>query len=142
MPQDRSTATILHIEDDPVTQELIRKAFDRLEAPPHLVQVGTADEARTLLGEREIGPPLVLLVDLGVPGMYGGDFLAALREDPRLSGTPVFILSASDDPEHIRSAYGYQAAGYIVKPTEPKETMRVVEMLATYADVVTLPPGR
>lgn len=139
MTNRNQDVTVLHIEDDPVTRKLLQKAFDRIEGSPTLVQVGTADEAGEMLSTRGIEPPLVLLVDLSVPGMYGGDFLATLREDPRLHGTPVFILSGSEAPEHIQSAYDHFAAGYIVKPTEPEETMRMVEFLATYVDVVTLP---
>lgn len=134
-------ATVLHVEDDEVARKLLRKAFDRVEGSPHLVQVPDADTAGKMLGGQEVGPPLVLLVDLSVPGMYGGDFLATLREDPVLGGTPVFILSASQEPEHVESAYAHHAAGYIVKPNEPEETIRLVEFLTRYVDLVRLPNG-
>lgn len=136
---DDPVPTILHVEDSEVERKLVAKAFDQLEAPVRLVQVESADGARRLLAEREVEPPLVILVDLLVPGMYGGDFLAALREDPLLSGTPVFVLSSSDAVEHVESAYGHHAAGYFVKPGDPEGTTRIAELLAEYAVLVRLP---
>lgn len=139
---DEPLATVLHIEDDEVERKLMEKAFERVDANLDLQQVPNADRAGDLLANRWLEPPLVILVDLMVPGMYGGDFLAALREDPILSGTPVFILSGSDDPDHIQSAYGHHAAGYFVKTGDPERVVRIAEFLAEYVELVELPGGR
>lgn len=132
-------ATILHVEDDPTTRKLLQRALRDGESELRLVQAEDGDRARQLLSSREVGPPLIIVVDLGVPGMHGGDFLAALREDPELDGTPVFVLSSSSQASHVESAYGHKVAGYIVKPEAPKEMLRVAELLARYAELVTLP---
>jgi CheY-like chemotaxis protein len=42
---------------------------------------------------RQFAPDVVLL-DLMMPGMDGGDVAAALRDDPKLSAVPVIVVTA------------------------------------------------
>lgn len=62
-------------------------------------------------------PDLVLL-DLNMPGRHGAEILAEIRNDRRLSGLPVVILSTSDAAADITECYRLGASGYIVKPRD------------------------
>lgn len=56
------------------------------------------------------------IVDIGLPGMDGLEFLAACQRDDALGGMPVIVLSASEGDEDCERAFALGAAAYVVKP--------------------------
>lgn len=92
---------ILLVDDDPS----IRTMFSMVLKSQGF-EVLTADNGQTaleLLQSRADLPALILL-DLMMPIMSGAEFRAAQREDPRLAGIPVVMISAAGDvPSHLRS---------------------------------------
>lgn len=87
------------------------------------------------------GIPFVILLDLNMPVMSGIEFLGALRQDPVLSASVVFVMSTSDSPFDIECAYSFQAAGYIVKDSRAGMLTKSMDMIRNYLDVVRLPYG-
>lgn len=60
--------------------------------------------------------PHLVLLDQRMPRVDGTEALRILREDPRTKGTPVCMLSSSDQDELVREAYELGANFYLVKP--------------------------
>ena len=84
-------------------------------------------------------PPFIVTLDLSMPRMGGLEFLEQIRKDPVLKKTVVFVVTTSDSPDDIESAYGQNVAGYIVKDN-PTETLRnALSMLKEYSQLVVLP---
>jgi DNA-binding response OmpR family regulator len=74
-------------------------------------------------------PDLVIL-DVMMPGMGGLDACRALRHDPRLSETPVILLTARAQEMDIEQGFGAGADDYVVKPFSPRElSSRVAAVL-------------
>jgi len=90
-------------------------------------------------------PPDLLLLDLIMPGVDGFMILAAIREDARLAGTPVIVLTATSLAEDVLS----QCRGEIVirrpEGLRPPEVLRclgaIVGVLEPHYDERALPEG-
>lgn len=73
------------------------------------------DAATALIRMREQTFMLVLS-DREMPEMNGIDFVRAVRADPGIRGTPVIMMSASDDPKHAETAIAAGASVFLKKP--------------------------
>ncbi len=85
-----------------------------------------AEAIRVLSGEAF---DLVLL-DLTMPLMDGFKVLQAIKENPKLSSTPVVVFSSRGQPQEIEKAVNLGANGYLVKSTTPpNEVVKKVKEL-------------
>ena len=122
---------ILHVEDDPLTVELMRRALGRLPAPPRYEVVSDGEQALTRLGARP-HPPGLLLLDLQLPRLGGLPLLAALRRSPATRGLPVVVFTTSQEPQDVAQAYALGANSYVLKPLEYEEFCATVQQLVDY----------
>ena len=108
MPYGARMASVLVVEDDP----MVRAALIRdLAARDHAVRsVGTALDA---LREVTKTPPDVVILDLGLPDLDGGEALRMLRG---VSEVPVIVATARDDETEIVRLLNAGADDYLVKP--------------------------
>ena len=107
--------TVVVVEDNVRSRRLVR---DLLELNGfHPVEAESAEEG--LAAVRETAPVLLLL-DIQLPGMDGVAALRALREDPRTAGVPAIAVTAyamRGDEERLLEA-GFDA--YIAKPIDTR----------------------
>lgn len=129
---------LLIVEDDDVDFEALVRQLGRAELPVEIDHAADGSEALEKL--RRIGDTPVVLLDWKLPNMNGEQFLEAVRADPALERTEVFVITASDSPEQIHSAFHHQVAGYVVKDPTGVGRPRLIEMLAAYVEVKQ-PPG-
>ena len=61
----------------------------------------------------------LVLLDLTMPLMDGFKVLQAIKENPKLSSTPVVVFSSRGQPQEIEKAVNLGADGYLVKSTTP-----------------------
>jgi CheY-like chemotaxis protein len=104
-------ASILFIDDDPVTLEILGKAARILGHTPTL-----ANEARPAIQTAATLKPDLIMMDMMMPDMDGLDVLAALRAQPLTMNVPVVILSAGASPDDARLARAAGAQEYMNKP--------------------------
>ena len=62
----------------------------------------------------------VLLVDWGMPGLNGLDFIHQVRLDPNYKLTPIIMISGLSSQERMDEAIGAGANEYIIKPFTPE----------------------
>jgi CheY-like chemotaxis protein len=76
---------------------------------------------------REFHPDLILL-DVMMPGMDGGDLAARLQHNPRTRGIPIVFVTAAVRKTEARGHAG-QIGGlnYIAKPVELDELIRCID---------------
>lgn len=114
------TGAVLLIEDDPFHADLFRLAWDEAKLRDRLVVVASGDTALGLLGvagdTEPPEPPLLVLLDLNLPGRDGHEILAAIRADDRFATIPVVILSTSSSPDDQAATAAAGADSYVVKP--------------------------
>jgi CheY-like chemotaxis protein len=120
---------ILVVEDNEANMKLCR---DVLRANGYSTLEATTGEDAVELA-RTLDPALVLM-DLQLPGIDGVEALAQLRGDERTSAIPVVALTAqamSGDRERFLDV-GFD--GYLSKPVDVDELIRVVENGAIAGD--------
>jgi two-component system alkaline phosphatase synthesis response regulator PhoP len=76
---------------------------------------------------RKIDPDLILL-DIIMPAMDGGDILAQLRDDPFLRTIPVIFLTASVRKTEVSENNGTIGGNFfIAKPVSAEELIKCIE---------------
>ena len=72
--------------------------------------------------------PQLILMDVMMPGMSGGDVAAELRDDPALCQIPLVFLTAAVKREEIGGSTARIAGRlYIAKPLNVREVIGVIE---------------
>jgi len=87
-------ARVLVVDDDAAIRESLRML---LEDEGFAVTAATSGDA-ALRELSAMGERCIAVVDLMMPGMSGGELVAAIRADPQLKSTPVCLITASSAP--------------------------------------------
>jgi len=110
---------VLVVDDDARNRKLARDVLRH-------AGIGTL-EAATGAGALALAvahAPDVVLMDLRLPDMDGGEALRRLRADPATAAIPVVALTAVAGAREALLAAGF--AGYVEKPIDPLELSDVV----------------
>ena len=130
--------TLMVVDDDRIDTMAIRRSFRKLNIGNPFVSARDGVEALEKLrgenGHDKIEAPVLVLLDLNMPRMNGHEFLDALRDDPLLQPTPVFVMTTSSAPDDRARAYGKNVAGYILKYQAGQEFVDAISMLEQYLD--------
>jgi CheY-like chemotaxis protein len=100
---------ILVVEDDDVTQKLVKRFLERAG-----YEVLVADNGLDGIRLTQSDAPRLVLLDLMMPEMDGFGFLEALRQTPA-AGLPVIVTSALADAARQSQAFALGAREYLVK---------------------------
>jgi DNA-binding response OmpR family regulator len=111
-PGSGEGARVLIVEDDREIAELVAAYLSRDGLSPAIV--GSAEEAMI---DCAGNLPEVLLLDLGLPGADGLEFLRHFRQ---MSTAPVIIVSARESDEDKVAGLALGADDFVSKPFSPK----------------------
>ncbi len=119
-----SAKRIMIIDDEPDITLLVKL---NLELTGNYVIREENDANNALAVAREFRPDLILL-DVMMPSLDGGDVVAQFKEDPNLRHTPVIFLTATVLKEEV-DAKGGMIGGYpfIPKPVSIDALIRCIE---------------
>ena len=135
--------TFLIVDDDQVSVMAIKRALKKLRILNPIRVARDGQEALDILrgecGEERILPPYLVTLDINMPRMNGFEFLEEARKDERLHRIVVFVLSTSDTPDDIATAYDQNIAGYIVKDDLGESFVRALDMIESFCRIVELP---
>jgi two-component system response regulator len=112
---------ILLVEDDQSLAELSKLGLLEAEFTNEVVLARDGEEAVEYLlaeGREAQEMPCLVLLDLHMPRMDGFGVLRRLRSEERTRLVPVVMLSSSDHPEDVRTAYEEGANAYLEKVPE------------------------
>ncbi|OEC36996.1 PAS domain S-box-containing protein [Pseudomonas cuatrocienegasensis] len=113
---------VFYVEDNPASQFLVRQALE------DIARVSLASNGSTALERLLAEPPDLLLLDLNLPGLSGGELLARLRQNPATQHLPVVVLSAAA-ADDIARAMALNCQGLLGKPIDIDELRRLVSAL-------------
>ena len=135
--QNSKNIVVLIVEDDPIDQKSIERAFSNQEVVDKVYVVASAEEAldylqRSKEQDSDVSRPNLILLDLALPGMQGKEFLKCIKEDEQLCPIPVVVLTCSDNQADIEQSYKLYAAGYAQKPLSAAELDIIVKKLVKY----------
>ena len=139
-----STVHLIVIDDDDVDVESIVRSLNRNGIFGEITVFHDGLTALRALqgpeGQALRTRPLLILLDLDLPRLSGFEFLDALRRDPQLQGTIVFVLTLSDRAEDRLAAYDRQVAGYLLKSNVGEDFSLLPRLLRTYCRLVSMQP--
>lgn len=101
-------ATILLIEDESEIRRFLRTTL-----PAHGFRLYEAATGKDGLTEAQARNPDLILLDLGLPDLEGGEVIRRVRE---WTATPIIILSARDQEQVKVAALDLGADDYVTKP--------------------------
>ncbi|MBW2180806.1 MAG: response regulator transcription factor, partial [Deltaproteobacteria bacterium] len=111
--------TILIAEDDPNTADLVAIYLEQEGFMPRIAQTGP--EALSLAKRHQ---PVLVILDLMLPGMDGWEVFRHLRRD---SDVPVIMLTARSEEIDRVAGLTLGADDYVVKPFSPRELVARVQ---------------
>ncbi|MEO7189562.1 MAG: PAS domain S-box protein [Vicinamibacterales bacterium] len=115
--------TILVVEDDPDTRDLVRRLLEAHRA--EVLVAASAPEALELLVSK---PPDMLVSDIGLPDVDGYELMARLRKmDGPESRIPAIALTAFARSEDRTRALAAGFSAHVAKPVEPTELLMTVD---------------
>jgi CheY-like chemotaxis protein len=114
---------VLLVEDDPSVREAVGQILERAGYGVLTAANGQEELARLNAGYR----PGMILLDLSMPEMDGGQFRRAQSMDARLAAIPVVVFSGEHDL--ARQAAALRLAGFLEKPVECQKLLRTVRRL-------------
>lgn len=114
-----SAGTVLVIDDDPATRDLLRRFLGSKGF--RVVTTANGEEGLRLAAELR---PNAITLDVMMPGMDGWAVLTALKHDPALADIPVIMLSIIDEKN---MGYALGASDYLTKPVDRDRLATVIE---------------
>jgi CheY-like chemotaxis protein len=131
--------TILLVEDESADAELLIWAFKKSGVQNPIRHLNDGDEALFYLKgtgpymDRVLNPlPILILLDLKLPGMSGLELLRWLRQQKELRRIPVLVLTSETDSRYMEAAYDAGANSYLLKSPAPGEIERAVDLITNY----------
>lgn len=110
---DDGKSTVMIIDDDKMTCNLIKKIFDKKY---DVVLAHNGEEAIELLNNFDGNNISCIFLDLIMPVLDGFSVLDYLSDNNYLNKLPVIIISGNYDKETRSRAYSYQIADMLEKP--------------------------
>jgi signal transduction histidine kinase/CheY-like chemotaxis protein len=110
--ETRALTRVLVIDDQPAMRHVIGQLLDRSRHA--ITEASTGEEGLRLAASSR---PDIILLDLGLPDLDGGDVLMRLSLDPATARTPVVIVSSRPVSHPTFAAIASLAAGVIPKDT-------------------------
>jgi CheY-like chemotaxis protein len=117
-----STIRILHVDDEPDIREVVDMSLG-LNPEFEVRACATGEEAIVTATEWS---PLLILLDVIMPGMDGPATLAQLRKNPKTSAIPVLFMTARAQAREVEHIISLGAQGVISKPFDPMTLASVV----------------
>ncbi len=126
---------VLLADDHPLFREGVKPVLYRLE--PNLSLIEADDYPTAFAAMHEIGEVDLALIDLYMPGMSGIEGVTRFRL--AFPGTPLVVVSASEQVEEIHRLLAAGALGYIMKSSPSDVIFNALRLVL--AGGIYIPPG-
>jgi DNA-binding response OmpR family regulator len=115
--------TILHIEDDPVMQDVVAETCSRFMSERKLVCAANLSEAQAAYKN---DTPTLILLDQMLPDGDGLDWIQSLAPRPNC---PILVTSGSDLSAFVRGYTGPLKLSFMAKPFRPRDLADRIQAL-------------
>ena len=110
-----SAPRVLLIEDEVASRHKLEQMLAKKGA--EVTSVAGPGEALYALSMMEewVARPVMVILDVLMPGLDGPLFVATLRQHPKIGGAPIVLISALAAPVLERTMHDWAADGFILK---------------------------
>jgi CheY-like chemotaxis protein len=139
--------TILLVEDDPGHARLIEKNLRRSNITNEILTLNDGQKAVDYLFNKgefaasKHASPLLVLLDLNIPGLDGYQVLKRMKENAETKRIPVIILTTTDDSFEVAKCYSLGCNVYVTKPVDYQQFSEAIRKIGLFLSVVTVPNG-
>lgn len=106
---------VLAVDDDFFMRNMIEDVLGES------YQIITAENGADALMLAQAEPPVMILLDVEMPGMDGYETCRQLKLEDATASVPVIFVSALDQPEERLKGYEVGGDDYVIKPFDPHE---------------------
>ena len=125
VPVGGRVRTVLHVEDNLSNLKLVERILARRTD----VELVSAMQGQLGLDLARTRVPDLVLLDLHLPDLSGGEILRRLRTYPETRHIPVVIISADATKTQIARLTAEGAAGYLTKPLDVAAFLDLIDRL-------------
>jgi DNA-binding NarL/FixJ family response regulator len=118
------STSVLIVEDEP---EFQRRFTNAVLMDPELALAGSAGTGRAAIAMLDAAGPDVILLDLGLPDIYGVEVIRHAMRQPR--PCDVLVVSMFDDDQNVMDSIEAGAAGYLLKDSLPESIVSSIQEL-------------
>jgi len=127
---------VLLVEDNPGDTELTRQSLAASKLSINLVALDDGEKALKYLRKeppyQKTERPDLVLLDLNLPKLSGGEVLREIKTDRALKSLPVVVLTSSEEETEVSKCYAEGANCYIVKPVDFNSFMNIVSLIENF----------
>lgn len=127
---------VLVVDDSPTVRRLVELVLSQ-----NGYEIFSAEDGETGLKLAQQHCPDVILVDFVMPRMNGHMFCKALRQDARLSKTPVILISSKSEVVGQAFEESSGIVHYFTKPFEPEELVAKIREVCRPEEPVAAVPA-
>lgn len=114
-------STIMLVEDDELNRAMLRQLLQNCGY--RVVEAGSGPEALEVASREH---PIIILMDLDLPGLDGIGATRRIREQAELREIPILMTTAFDTPEIREAAYDAGCNEFLVKPLDPTKLKKLI----------------
>lgn len=126
--QSNISGKLLYIEDNYSNIELVKQVLGKHRPGINLIIEMLGENAVNFAIEYK---PDLILLDLDLPDLHGGEVLKRIRADKNTNSIPIIVLSADALPKQIEKLLKMGAKNYITKPFDVEELLNVIDKTIT-----------
>jgi CheY-like chemotaxis protein len=127
--------TILHIDDDPDDQQLLRNALSSVDEHSQIIEAidGAEGIAFLMQMKEQNALPCLIVLDINMPKVSGREACIAIKKDEVLATIPMIIFSTSSSSMDKLFFEG-RGVTYITKPTDFSHIVDVASRILEHCD--------
>ncbi|MDA3838386.1 MAG: response regulator [Candidatus Delongbacteria bacterium] len=129
---------ILLVEDDPDHALIAKMALKKLNQISSIDHVADGKKALSYLFDPQSSVavlPNLTILDLNLPGIDGFEVLREIRNDKKLKGLPVVILTTSRNESDVKKALELGVLEYFVKPIDLNRLSDILDSTSTIGNL-------
>ena len=117
---------VLSVDDSSTIRQIVKNCLEKENYDVFEAEDGL-DALKKLEGVEGFD---LLVVDVNMPNMDGISLVKELRKNPNYNTTPILMLTTESDTEQKLKGAQSGATGWIVKPFNPPEFVKIVKRMA------------
>jgi CheY-like chemotaxis protein len=128
---------VVVVEDNVDDRDLLVRQLKKSKIDSHVKFIANGREAIDFLANLPPAAPftdlIAIFLDLKLPGMTGIEVLRTIKKTPRVSKTPVIIMTSSLDPKDFEACQELKVAAFISKPVTFDSFSKAITSLPHFA---------